>query len=242
MNQSHDGSFGDHLCAAVTVQRNSGLAAERNWEDPHASGGSVASCVVGCRSLEQYRLSPVARAVATRPDTGNNGCAAARRPPELTAKSRRGGVNLFRRPLDAYKYSRRWLGGLVWTADSHGPGRGQASLVMGWIYTRKVTSSNLSGGNAGRLAVVVSDASIARANVTSGARTISLFTFYTPLTPLCHNLRPYSISLFMATLCNRAGHYIFALWLLLSSIFFFSSTNLSRRRLDVYHTSTHGVP
>jgi len=27
----------------------------------------------------------------------------------------------------------------------------------------------------------------------------------------------------------------------LSSIFFFSSPNLSRRRLDVYHTSTHGV-
>jgi len=44
----------------------------------------------------------------------------------------------------------------------------------------------------------------------------------------------------MATLCNRAGHYIFALWFL--SIFFllsFSSPNLSGRRLDVYHTSTH---
>jgi len=39
------------------------------------------------------------------------------------------------------------------------------------------------------------------------------------------------------------GHpmeYIFALWFLLS-IFFFSSPNLSRRRLDVCHTSTHGV-
>jgi len=43
----------------------------------------------------------------------------------------------------------------------------------------------------------------------------------------------------MAALCNRAGHYIFALWFLLS--FFISSPNLSRRRLDVYHTSTHGV-
>jgi len=30
-------------------------------------------------------------------------------------------------------------------------------------------------------------------------------------------------------ICNRAGHYIFVLWF------------LSRRRLDVYHTSTHGV-
>ena len=45
----------------------------------------------------------------------------------------------------------------------------------------------------------------------------------------------------MAALCNRAGHYIFARWFLLSSIFFISSPNLSRRRLDVYHTSTHGV-
>jgi len=47
----------------------------------------------------------------------------------------------------------------------------------------------------------------------------------------------------MATLWNRAGHYIFALWfLLLSSLFFFSfSPNLSGRRVDVYHTSTHGV-
>jgi len=49
---------------------------------------------------------------------------------------------------------------------------------------------------------------------------------------------------FMAALCNRAGHYIFALWFLLSSsIFFFYLVfpNLSRRRLDVCHTSTHGV-
>jgi len=44
----------------------------------------------------------------------------------------------------------------------------------------------------------------------------------------------------MAALCNRAGHYIFTLWFL-SSIFFFSSPNLSGHRLDVYHTSIHGV-
>ena len=42
------------------------------------------------------------------------------------------------------------------------------------------------------------------------------------------------------------GHIIFfVLWflliLLLSTSFFFSSPNLSRRRLHVYHTSTHGV-
>jgi len=44
-------------------------------------------------------------------------------------------------------------------------------------------------------------------------------------------------------LCNRADHYIFcpvvSFYLLLS--FFFSSPNLSDRRLDVYHTLTRGV-
>jgi len=45
--------------------------------------------------------------------------------------------------------------------------------------------------------------------------------------------------LFMVALCSRADHYIFALWFL--SSFFFSSHNLSGQRLDVYHTSTHGV-
>jgi len=45
----------------------------------------------------------------------------------------------------------------------------------------------------------------------------------------------------MAVLSNRAGHYIFTLWFLLSSFFFFFSPNLSCCRLDVYHTSTHGV-
>jgi len=52
--------------------------------------------------------------------------------------------------------------------------------------------------------------------------------------------------IFMVALCNRADHYIFALWFLsffLLSFFlsFISSPNLSSRRLDVYHTSTHGV-
>ena len=50
------------------------------------------------------------------------------------------------------------------------------------------------------------------------------------------------ITLVMASLCSKCGHYIFALWfLLLLSIFFYSSPNISRRRLAVYHTSTHGV-
>jgi len=46
---------------------------------------------------------------------------------------------------------------------------------------------------------------------------------------------------FMAALCNRAGLavYIFILSFVLLS--FFSSPNLSGRRLDVCHTSTHGV-
>jgi len=45
----------------------------------------------------------------------------------------------------------------------------------------------------------------------------------------------------MAALWNRAGHYIFALWFLSFFFFllYFFSPNLSGRRLDVYHTSTH---
>jgi len=45
---------------------------------------------------------------------------------------------------------------------------------------------------------------------------------------------------FMAALWNTAGHYIFALWFV-SSFYLFSAPNLSGHRLDVYHTSTHGV-
>ena len=49
----------------------------------------------------------------------------------------------------------------------------------------------------------------------------------------------------MAALRNRCGHYIFPCCffylLLFSSIFFISSPNLSRRKWDVCHTSTHGV-
>jgi len=47
--------------------------------------------------------------------------------------------------------------------------------------------------------------------------------------------------LFMATLRSRCRYYIFALWFLSFFLSFFSSPNLSGRRLDVYHTSTHGV-
>ena len=44
------------------------------------------------------------------------------------------------------------------------------------------------------------------------------------------------INIIMVALWNRADHYILSFVLLL-----FSSPNLSRRRLDVYHTVTHGV-
>jgi len=46
------------------------------------------------------------------------------------------------------------------------------------------------------------------------------------------------MELIMAALHSRCGHCICALW---SLSIFFSSPNLSGRRLDVYHTSTHGV-
>jgi len=47
----------------------------------------------------------------------------------------------------------------------------------------------------------------------------------------------------MAALRSRCGHYIFPLWFLLLSSFLYlvSSPNFSGRRLDVYHTCTHGV-
>jgi len=45
---------------------------------------------------------------------------------------------------------------------------------------------------------------------------------------------------FMVALWNRETIYIFMLWFVLL-LSFFSSPNLSSRRLDVYHTSAHGV-
>jgi len=47
--------------------------------------------------------------------------------------------------------------------------------------------------------------------------------------------------IFMVALCNRADHYIFILFLSSFFLSFFSAPNLSSRRLDVYHTSAHGV-
>jgi len=59
-----------------------------------------------------------------------------------------------------------------------------------------------------------------------------------------HNIFMLFLSFFfMVALCNRADHNIFMLWFVLLSFFllFFSSPNLSSRRLDVYHTLAHGV-
>jgi len=65
---------------------------------------------------------------------------------------------------------------------------------------------------------------------------ISIITFY-------GSLFYSSVFLFIAALRSRCGHYIFALWFRLSFFlrFFLSLPNLSRRTLDVYHTSIRGV-
>ena len=74
-------------------------------------------------------------------------------------------------------------------------------------------------------------------NISSGKSPCSFYTAETS---------PRLISLFMAALCNR-GAIIFLpcdfylLSIFLSIFFFYSSPNLSGHRLDVYHTSTHGV-
>ena len=56
---------------------------------------------------------------------------------------------------------------------------------------------------------------------------------------LRHHISCHIIIIIMTTLRSICGHYIFALWFHL--LLLFSSPNLSGRRLDVYHTSTHGV-
>ena len=66
-------------------------------------------------------------------------------------------------------------------------------------------------------------------------------TVQTPATSQRPNYSPsflVKVNLIMAALRSRCGHYNFVVFLLLS---FFSSPNFSGRRLDVYHTSTHGV-
>ena len=60
-----------------------------------------------------------------------------------------------------------------------------------------------------------------------------------PLEKLRHATKRNVVGCFMVALCNRETIYIFMPWFVFS--FFFSSPNLSRRRLDVYNTSTYGV-
>jgi len=58
-----------------------------------------------------------------------------------------------------------------------------------------------------------------------------------------HHIGQWLTFLVLVALWNGADYYIFILWFLLSfflPFFFFSSPNLSRHRLDIYHTSTHG--
>ena len=55
------------------------------------------------------------------------------------------------------------------------------------------------------------------------------------------NVQQLEASLFMVALCNRETIYIFILFLSSFFFLFFSSPNLSSRRLDVYHTLAHGV-
>jgi len=79
----------------------------------------------------------------------------------------------------------------------------------------------------------------------------STFSFKSPLhvsraLHLCFSLFYLSLCIYykfmyvfiMAALCNRAGHIYFHP---VVSSSFFSSPNLSGRRLDIYHTSAHGV-
>jgi len=51
-------------------------------------------------------------------------------------------------------------------------------------------------------------------------------------------IHPWTLDAVMAALRSRCGHYIFAV---ISFYLFYSSPNLSGRKLNVYHTSTHGV-
>jgi len=69
---------------------------------------------------------------------------------------------------------------------------------------------------------------------------VMIFTVFDPsLLTVCINCSFFTYIFVMVALCNRADHYIFVLFLL--SSFFFSSPNLSSRRLDVYHALAHGV-
>ena len=50
-----------------------------------------------------------------------------------------------------------------------------------------------------------------------------------------------NVLLIMAALCNRGPLYFCPVISIVYRLSFFSSPNLSGHRLDLYHTSTHGV-
>ena len=67
-------------------------------------------------------------------------------------------------------------------------------------------------------------------------RSLAFFAMETALPVMCNRWT------FLWSPYNRADHYIFIMWFsLLLFLLSFFSPNLSRRRLDVCHTSTHGV-
>jgi len=73
-------------------------------------------------------------------------------------------------------------------------------------------------------------------------RKVDLTKLQLPRSERLQTQRLCRFTIIMAALWNWAGHYIFALWFLPSIyLSFFSSPNLSLRRLDVYHTCTHSV-
>jgi len=73
-----------------------------------------------------------------------------------------------------------------------------------------------------------------------GNRAIAVLNIFLVVVLVIGMAKHFSFSLVMAALRSRCGHYIFSLWFL-SIILSFYSPNLSGRRLDAYHTLTHGV-
>jgi len=67
----------------------------------------------------------------------------------------------------------------------------------------------------------------------------NLLTFFSTSTYII--FKTFSMSIIMATLHSRGGHYIFALWLLLSFFLFPRLISVVTHWMYVYHTSTHGV-
>ena len=76
----------------------------------------------------------------------------------------------------------------------------------------------------------------------SDDRTVRIWRTYSwkPEAVVSDPFKEVCLMLIMAALCNRAGHLYFHP-VVSFFFFFYSSPNLSRRRLDAYHTSTHGV-